>query len=371
MHHYFEATEREQPLPALGDLIETLTDSGLGEFLASFNPLHPRPLDWPPYRDRVPDRLRVLVDLFAFGAEIDARELPQQLGWISVELPRAGVASFDGRNLQLTAGLRLVPVAGRWLFCTPPGAGLSHYLGDDSIALMLRIQPKANATVLDLCSGSGLQALHCAGFARRITAVERNRDAVDLARVNVPLNRLEEKIDVLQGDMFEPVDGRQFDLVVANPPLLPVPDGLPELSIGHGGYDGMRACCRILEGLPTALSPSGRAHLIASCLADADNHYLRDLLATAAKTHHLDITATVVSMKEMGGADGYLEAMASAVAREIGQDPDRVPAAYREDMRQRRATHLSFLFLMARHGSGRVELVDMRTPASQGVWHIG
>ncbi|WP_170973323.1 methyltransferase [Rhizobium sp. FKY42] len=354
----------------LGNLVEALADRGLGEFLTSFNPLHPRPLDWRPYRDRVPDRLRILVELFAFGAEIDVRQLPQELGWISTELPRAGVAIFDGRKLQLKVGLRLLPVAGRWLFCTPPGTGLSHYLGDDSVALMLRIQPRAEATVLDLCSGSGLQALHCAGFARRITAVERNRDAVELAQVNVMLNRLEGKIDVLQGDMFEPVEGRQFDLVVANPPLLPVPDSLPDLSIGHGGYDGMRACCRILEGLPAALSPSGRGHLIASCLADADNHYLRDLLVTNAKAHHLDIVVTVVSMKEVAAKDGYLEAMASAVAREIGQDPNLVLAAYREDMRQRKATHLSFLFLMARHGSGRVELLDMRTADDQGVWHI-
>lgn len=358
-------------MPVLGDLIEALADSGLGEFLTSFNPLHPRPLNWPPYRDRVPDRLRPLLDLFAFGTEIAVGQLPQELGWIATELPRAGVAIFDGRSLQLTAGLRLLPVAGRWLFCTPPGTGSSHYLGDDSVALMLRIQPRAEATVLDLCSGNGLQALHCAAFARGITAVERNRDAVELARINVMLNRLEGKIDVLQGDMFEPVEGRQFDVVVANPPLLPVPDSLPDLSIGHGGYDGMRACCRILEGLPAALSPSGRAHLIASCLADADNHYLRDLLATTANTHHLDITATVVSMKEMAGADGYLKAMASAVARDVGEDPDRVLAAYREDMRQRQATHLSFLFLMARHGSGCVELVDMRTRDSRGVWHIG
>jgi SAM-dependent methyltransferase len=367
---FFAPIELEERLHGLEDLAEVLADSGLGELLTSFNPLHPRPVYWTGFRQRVPDRLKGLLDLFGLGREIDIRALPDGLDWIAAELPRHGVGIAANGKLQLKQGLRLLPFAGRWLFCTPPGAGLKYYLGDDSIALMLRTQMTAGGDVLDLCAGTGLQALHCAGFASRITAVERDREAAEIARINVMLNRLEDRVEVLHGDMFEPVKGRQFDLVVANPPLLPVPDNLPELSIGHGGHDGMRICCRILEGLPMALTPGGRAHLIASCLTDAGNRSLRRLLVNLANTCQLDIIVTIISMQEMARDGRYLDAMAHAVAREIAADPDHVLAAYQNDMRERKATHLSFLFLLVRHGTGTVEMSDLRTPASQSLWHI-
>ena len=74
---------------------------------------------------------------------------------------------------------------------------------------------------LDLCSGSGILGLTAAQLGARATAVDLSRRAVLNAWLNAHLNRLE--LEVLRGDLFAPVEGRRFDLVVSNPPYIPAP----------------------------------------------------------------------------------------------------------------------------------------------------
>ena len=68
----------------------------------------------------------------------------------------------------------------------------------------------AGRTVLDLCTGTGILGLTAARLGARATAVDLSRRAVLNARLNARLNRL--ALEVLRGDLFEPVAG---------PPLRP------------------------------------------------------------------------------------------------------------------------------------------------------
>ena len=77
--------------------------------------------------------------------------------------------------------------------------------------------------VLDLCSGTGILGLTAARLGARATAVDVSRRAVVNARLNARLNRL--ALEVLRGDLFEPLGGRRFDLIVSNPPYIPAPPG--------------------------------------------------------------------------------------------------------------------------------------------------
>lgn len=358
-------------MPGLGDLTETLVSAGLGEFIASFNPLRPRQMDWFTSRERAPERLRPLLDLFLLNREIEIETLPLHMFWVPEELVRHGLASvFGGASLRLTQGLVLLPVLGRWLFCNPPGTGAKYYMGDDSIALMLRVMPRVDATVLDLCTGSGLQALHCAGFARHVTAVEKDNEIVALARVNVLLNRLQNRIEIHQGDLFDPVAGRRFDMVIANPPLLPFPSGLPDLSIGHGGNDGMRVAARIIQGLPDAMTPDGRAHIISTCLTNSASDHVHTLAAGLARDHGLDVGVSILSMQDLTGESDYLEAIVRSVAAEISVEPETVRQAYQGLLAESEATHLSFLFVLVTHGNGRFTVTDLCVPGSRGPWQI-
>ena len=76
---------------------------------------------------------------------------------------------------------------------------------------------------LDLGTGSGVQALLAARHADRVVGVDVNPHALSLAGISQRLNRLD-NITWLQGDWLEPVRGRRFDLVVANPPVVISPD---------------------------------------------------------------------------------------------------------------------------------------------------
>ena len=75
------------------------------------------------------------------------------------------------------------------------------------------------ARVLDLGTGTGVAALIAAEWAQSVVAIDINPEAVRAARINTLLNRLETKIDVRLGDLFAPVAGERFDVVLFNPPF--------------------------------------------------------------------------------------------------------------------------------------------------------
>ena len=89
---------------------------------------------------------------------------------------------------------------------------------------------KKNFRVIDLGTGNGVIPLLIADFVKEICAVELNSRAADLARRNVELNGLSEKISVVEGDyrrhreLFKP---ESFDAAIANPPYTPVKNGEP------------------------------------------------------------------------------------------------------------------------------------------------
>ncbi|MCI0393713.1 MAG: methyltransferase [Chloroflexi bacterium] len=124
--------------------------------------------------------------------------------------------------------------------------------------------------VLDLGTGSGVGAIFAARRGGRVTAVDINPDAVRCARMNVLLNRLEEEIEVLQGDLFTPVAGRRFDLVLFNPPFH---RGRPRSGLDHA-WRGEDVFERFAGHLADALRPGGRALVVLSSDGDGD-----DLLA--------------------------------------------------------------------------------------------
>jgi HemK-related putative methylase len=124
--------------------------------------------------------------------------------------------------------------------------------------------------VLDMGTGSGVGAIFAARRGARVVAVDINPDAVRCARINVLLNRLENRIEVREGDLFEPVAGRQFDLVLFNPPFH---RGAPRHGLDYA-WRGLDVFERFAGGLASVLAPQGRALVVLS--SDGDG---RELLA--------------------------------------------------------------------------------------------
>lgn len=122
------------------------------------------------------------------------------------------------------------------------------------------------SSVLDLCTGSGLLAVVAALHRADSYAVDVSRRAMLSVRLNAALNRV--KVTALRGDLFAPVGGRRFDLIVSNPPYLPHPDGeLPRRGLARAWDAGLRGRTlldRICQRAGEHLTPRGALLLIHS-----------------------------------------------------------------------------------------------------------
>ncbi len=121
--------------------------------------------------------------------------------------------------------------------------------------------------VLDLGTGSGAIALAIAKERPRcrVTATDISVAALQIARLNADEMHVSEAVRFLEGNLFEPVAGEQFDLIVSNPPYLaraaakelaPELGHEPELAL-FGGDDGYEVLRRLVAGVEEALAPGG------------------------------------------------------------------------------------------------------------------
>jgi ribosomal protein L3 glutamine methyltransferase len=129
------------------------------------------------------------------------------------------------------------------------------------------LEPDGVERVLDLCTGSGCIAIACAfAFpAAGIDAVELSPEALEVARGNVSRHDVADQVTLFEGDLWAPVAGRSYDLIVSNPPYvsdaemasLPPEFGHePELGL-RSGPEGLDVVARILAGARAHLRPGG------------------------------------------------------------------------------------------------------------------
>lgn len=117
-------------------------------------------------------------------------------------------------------------------------------------------------TLLDLGTGSGVQAVRLAGRARHVTATDLNPRALELAALSFALSGVD--AELLAGSLFEPVEGRAFDLVVSNPPFVISPER--RFGYRESGLPGDAVCERLVRQAPGHLADDGWCHLLANWL---------------------------------------------------------------------------------------------------------
>jgi release factor glutamine methyltransferase len=152
----------------------------------------------------------------------------------------------------------------------------------------LRARP--GAAVLDVCTGSGALAVAAAlSGAGAVTAIDVSRRAVLSARLNARLNGA--RVRARRGDLFAPVAGERFDVIVSNPPYLPTEDDeLPRSGPARAwdaGRDGRALLDRICDAAPGHLRPGGALLLVHSTLIGAEQTVGR-LAAGGLEVHVLE-----------------------------------------------------------------------------------
>jgi ribosomal protein L3 glutamine methyltransferase len=133
--------------------------------------------------------------------------------------------------------------------------------------LGLLSHPENLSSVLDLCTGSACLAILAAKHFPNssVDAVELSPEALEVGIINVTHHKVQDRVRLLQGDLFEPVKGRTYDLIIANPPYVTsaeVADFPPEYAaepvLAHlGGSDGMDLVRDIIAEAGAHLNPGG------------------------------------------------------------------------------------------------------------------
>lgn len=170
-------------------------------------------------------------------------------------------AAIDVRPVAVDGVERLV-FSDRDASMTDHVPGLDHVLGVGRASRsLLDITPMDPVgSVLDLGAGCGVQALGQHG-AGSITATDVHPRACLYAEATLAAAGLADSSEVLVGSWFQPVAGRRFDRIVANPPFVV---GVPE--VGHvyrdSGLDLDGATELMLREVPGHLEPDGTAHLL-------------------------------------------------------------------------------------------------------------
>lgn len=141
----------------------------------------------------------------------------------------------------------------------------SGLFGGEEFTLIDDVQ--AVTRVLDLCTGSGCLAILAAHIFPNATidAVELSTDAMAVARLNVAESGFADRITLFQGDLFAPLKGKTYDLIITNPPyvdaetmaeLPPEFRAEPAMALA-GGEDGMDIVRCILKDAGKHLTRSG------------------------------------------------------------------------------------------------------------------
>ncbi|WP_456418091.1 50S ribosomal protein L3 N(5)-glutamine methyltransferase [Thiolapillus sp.] len=158
-------------------------------------------------------------------------------------------------------------------------AGLSFYVNENvlvprsPIAELIEagfepwLQADDELQILDLCTGSGCIAIACAHYLphARVDASDISPSALEVASVNIERHQLQEQVALYRSDLFDELPGRQYDLIVSNPPYVSTEEmqTLPEEfqhepALGlEAGEDGMDIAARILQEGRRFLKPGG------------------------------------------------------------------------------------------------------------------
>lgn len=92
------------------------------------------------------------------------------------------------------------------------------------------LQPQGELRILDMCTGNGCIGIASAAYINDATVdiVDISASALELARQNVDTHELSDRVNVIESDLFDALEGRQYDLIVSNPPYVPH-TSMPEL----------------------------------------------------------------------------------------------------------------------------------------------
>ncbi len=144
---------------------------------------------------------------------------------------------------------------------------------EDSYLLADNLQIEKGQSVLEIGTGSGIVAMYASRLTDNITVTDINSDACLLAEKNFNDNNIK-NIEILFGNLFEPVKNRKFDVILFNTPYLPTEEGeVLDDTINYafdGGLNGRKVIDMFLNEVSNHLNEGGIVQMIQSSLSGND-----------------------------------------------------------------------------------------------------
>lgn len=316
--------------------------------------------------------LALLTRLFVLGDQLSVQE-------VALALPRTTLAGALELGLLASQSAESArPAAYRATCCVAPhhlhtrdywvasdltelasgrALGADHVLGVGGASSTLAawtireaVAGGRHGAVADVGTGSGIQALAAAHRADGVLATDISERALRFARFNVALDEAvcavqgyvddaaanprdpaaapraagtsrPATIQTALGSLLEPLAGREFDLIVSNPPFVITPQDLdlPLMEYRDGGLGGDVLVSRLLAGLPAHLAPGGVAQLLANWEHHAGQEWSERVESWLPK----GVSAWVIQREVLDPAQ-YVEMW----LRDGGLDPRTDRAAY-------------------------------------------
>ncbi|WP_246139978.1 DUF7059 domain-containing protein [Protaetiibacter larvae] len=308
-------------------------------------------------------------------------------------LPRLGLAGAAELGLLAETAGRIRPLvdlrpyafvdlhgAGEWWVASDLGElatggalRTDHVLGVGGASTTLAgLQfPEPVASVLDLGTGCGIQALHARRFAERVVATDISERALRYARLNAALNGVD-GIEFRRGDLYEPVAGERFDRIVSNPPFVITPrtPEVPAYEYRDGGREGDALVAAVVAGAAEHLVPGGTAQLLGNWeyAAGADG-----LEGSARWADAAGLEAWIIERDRLD-APRYAETW----IRDGGTRPgtpefERLCGAWLDDFARRGVEEVGFGYLVLRrpHGAPGFRRAERADAPLDGVSGIG
>ena len=124
-------------------------------------------------------------------------------------------------------------------------------------------------SVLDMGTGSGIQAITAGKRASSVIAVDISPDAVSFARRNVKAHGLEDTVSVVEGDLFSSLGPcHVFNVILFTPPYL---EGKPDTVFDHSLFDHDKELIkRFFKEAGKYLKPGGYVQMLYSSIADPE-----------------------------------------------------------------------------------------------------
>jgi hypothetical protein len=308
-------------------------------------------------------KLATALRLLSLATPVRAGQLESALGREFIEAGVViGLLAYDEEaDAFETGGYSIVSRLGQY-FVVSTNPYYPHfeirndnvYMGPDSFTLANHLQRLAGGfgavnRGLDLCTGGGIagQSLAARLPGSSWTGIDLNGFAVTAANLNAELNQIASSYRAVESNLFAAVDG-QFDLIVANPPFIPAPEGHAFPVYGNGGEDGLLVLRPLIANLGAHLSETGTAVIYGEGLGDDERLLIEDHLDAAAARDRLDFTLTIFS-------DGAIERALYTLGVMLNNlKPSRLEeiVAWRDLFQRQAATRYAKFIVTAKRGAG-------------------